>query len=304
MIRRLRDSDISALARLWRELRPDAMHSEHGLRHLVESFPERAEPEHWVADEDGVVAWAFAHRRWWRAGSNAYVWIGVLPDARGRGLGSELWVLAERHVWGLGAARVNADVVGDPAGERFLTERGFLRRRTVVISAVDPRSVDFGELEARRGCAAEDGYRLLPYAEVDLPALFRLDLEASADSPGEDEPHVLTFEEWSRDLLEQPDLTHEGSLVVTAGSEPVAYCALSIDPASRRGRNEGTGTARAHRGRGLATLAKLAQLRWAAEQGIERIIADNDEHNAPMLAISGRLGYAPFVERHGYVKEL
>jgi GNAT superfamily N-acetyltransferase len=106
VIRRLRDDDISQLARLWRELRPDAMHSERGLRHLVESFPERAEAAHWVGDEDGVAAWAFAHRRWWRAGSNAYVWVGVLPGARSRGLGGELWELAERHVTSVGVEQV------------------------------------------------------------------------------------------------------------------------------------------------------------------------------------------------------
>jgi RimJ/RimL family protein N-acetyltransferase len=304
VIRPLRGSDIPQLLPLWRALRPDAVHSERGLRHLVESFPERAQAGHWVADEDGVVAWAFAHRRWWRAGRNAYIWVGVQPEARRRGVGSELWGLAERHVAGLAVERVNADAVGDLEGEQFLRKRGFRQIRTDVISAVDVRSVDPGELAARRARAEAQGYRLASYAEADLPRLYRLDMEASDDEPGQDAPHELTFEEWRRDLLELPDLTHEGSLVVTAGDEPVAYCALSLDRESGRGRNEGTGTARAHRGRGLATLAKLAQLRWAAEQGIERIITDNDERNAPMLAVNRRLGYRPFVERHGFVKEL
>jgi RimJ/RimL family protein N-acetyltransferase len=49
---------------------------------------------------------------------------------------------------------------------------------------------------------------------------------------------------------------------------------------------------------------KLAQLGWAAENGIERIVTDNDERNAPMLAINRRLGYEPFTERRGYLKEL
>ena len=84
----------------------------------------------------------------------------------------------------------------------------------------------------------------------------------------------------------------------------MAYAALSTDPHTRRGRNEGTATAARHRGRGLATLAKLAQLRWAAENGIERIVTDNDERNAPMLATNSRLGYEPFTERRGYLKEL
>jgi len=69
VIRELRDDDIPQLAGLWRELRPDAVHSENGLRHLIASFPPRAEAAHWVAGEEGVVAWCFAHRRWRRASS-------------------------------------------------------------------------------------------------------------------------------------------------------------------------------------------------------------------------------------------
>jgi RimJ/RimL family protein N-acetyltransferase/N-acetylglutamate synthase-like GNAT family acetyltransferase len=304
LIRPLRDHDIPELAHLWRELRPDAVHSEQGLRHLVESFPPRAEAAHWIADDGAVVAWCFAHRRWRRASSNGYVWIGVLPEARRRGLGSELWELAGQHLSAVGVERVNADAVGDAEGERFLRRRGLVQRRTVVVSAADPCLVDPAELATRRERAELDGYRLLPYAEADLHSLYRLDMEAIDDEPGEEAPHELSFEEWRRDLLESPDLTHEGSFVVVASGEAVAHSGLSVDRGSRRGRNEGTGTAAAQRGRGLATLAKLAQLRWAAEQGIERVITDNDERNAPMLAINRRLGYVPFVERRGFVKEL
>ena len=85
-----------------------------------------------------------------------------------------------------------------------------------------------------------------------------------------------------------------------SAGEPVSYAALSVDPGTRRGRNEGTATDAAHRGRGLATLAKLAQLRWAAANGIDRVVTDNDERNGPMLAINRRLGYEPFTERRGY----
>jgi hypothetical protein len=60
------------------------MHSQKGLRHPVGSFPERARAAFWVAEDDGVVAWCFAHRRWHRATDNGYVWLGVLAAARGR----------------------------------------------------------------------------------------------------------------------------------------------------------------------------------------------------------------------------
>jgi GNAT superfamily N-acetyltransferase len=228
----------------------------------------------------------------------------VLPEARGCGLGSALWDAAERHLDAIGVARVNADAVGDAAGERFLTHRGFAHVRTVVISAVDPRRMDAAEVAGRRAAAGREGYRLVPYAEVDVDALYALELALSADEPGEDEPRQLSFDEWRQDLFEGPDMTLEGSFAVVADEGPVAYAALSVDAGTRRGRNEGTATAAAHRGRGLATLAKLAQLRWAAKNGIERVVTDNDEPNAPMLAVNRRLGYTPFTERRGYLKEL
>jgi len=37
VIRELRDEDIPAVARIWRDLRPDAMHSVNGLGHLLGS---------------------------------------------------------------------------------------------------------------------------------------------------------------------------------------------------------------------------------------------------------------------------
>jgi GNAT superfamily N-acetyltransferase len=305
VIRELRrEDDLPAVAQIWRDLRPDAMHSERGLRHLLDSFPPRADAAFWVAEDDGVVAWCFAHRRWHRATENGYVWLGVVPGARGHGLGGALWELAEEHLATVGVARINADVVGDERGTRFLQERGFAQIRTVVISAVEPRLVDVAELAARRTAAERAGYRLVPYAEVDAHALFVLELQLSADEPGEDKPRRLSFEEWRDDLFETPDLTHDGSFAVVAAERPVAYTALSVDPGTGRGRNEGTATAAAYRRRGLATLAKLEQLHWTKRNGIEWVVTDNDERNAPMLAINRRLGYEPFVERRGYLKEL
>jgi GNAT superfamily N-acetyltransferase len=133
VIRELRGGDLGAIARIWRELRPDAMHSEHGLQHLLASFPERAQRGSWVAEDGGVVGWAFAHRRWHRATDNGYVWLGVLAEARGRELGSALWEAAEGHLNEIGVARVNAYVAGDEDGERFLERRGFEQIRTVLI---------------------------------------------------------------------------------------------------------------------------------------------------------------------------
>jgi hypothetical protein len=62
VIRPLHSDDVGDLASLWRDLRPDAVHSPLGLRHLVVSFPERAQVGHWVAEEDGIGYEPFVER--------------------------------------------------------------------------------------------------------------------------------------------------------------------------------------------------------------------------------------------------
>jgi GNAT superfamily N-acetyltransferase len=93
------------------------------------------------------------------------------------------------------------------------------------------------------------------------------------------------------------------SALVLAAGRPVSIALLRVDLEGRQAHNDQTGTARGHRGRGLATLAKLATIRWAREHGIERIITDNSENNAAMLAINDRLGYRPFVDRRRWIRD-
>jgi GNAT superfamily N-acetyltransferase len=304
VIRPLQSDDYPGLVRLLRMLRADSIYTPAGMQHLIESMPERAANAAWVADEGGVAGWAWAHRRWQRRTNTAYAWVGVLPEARGRGIGRELWERAQRHVASLGVTAFFTDVVGDPAGERFVVGQGFTPSRTDVVSAVDVRAVDLAGLDELERRAATNGYRLTTIRQVDPHGLYRLDLALGDDTPGADAPHDVSFEEWSVELAHHPDLNWDASAAVLHDNEPVAECLLIVDEEGRRARNEGTGTLQGHRRRGLATLTKLAAIRWAAEHGIETIITDNDERNAGMLAINERLGYRPLVERRRWKKEL
>ncbi len=55
-----------------------------------------------------------------------------------------------------------------------------------------------------------------------------------------------------------------------------------------------TGTARAARGRGVATAIKRAMILWARDEaGLTALRTTNEERNAPMLAINRKLGYRP-----------
>ncbi len=70
-----------------------------------------------------------------------------------------------------------------------------------------------------------------------------------------------------------------------------------MDETTGRALNGGTGVSRPHRGRGLATLMKRHALAEAARLGVTRVITQNDEGNAAMLAVNARLGYTPFAKR-------
>ena len=60
---------------------------------------------------------------------------------------------------------------------------------------------------------------------------------------------------------------------------------------------------RAYRGRGLGLLVKQHSLARAAELGITSVVTQNDDTNAPMLAINRRLGYQPCGAGHSWVLE-
>jgi GNAT superfamily N-acetyltransferase len=229
----------------------------------------------------------------------------VLPEARGRGLGRALTGLVDAHVAALGVDSLFTNVVEDAAGETFARARGFRLDHVNRVSVLDPRTVHLGELPGRERRAAADGYEVVPLDAVgDERGLYALALESGDDMPGHSSPHSVSFEEWRDSLLGFPELHGGASAVVVAAGVPVALSLLSVDLESRRAHNDETGTARAHRRRGLATLAKLATIRWAREHGIEQILTDNAERNAGMLAINERLGYRPLISRQRWVRDV
>jgi GNAT superfamily N-acetyltransferase len=304
-IRELRSDDLGSVAALLRRVRADNLFTERGVRHDVEAEPDRADAARWVAEQGGIVGYAVVMRYWWRETNDAYAWVGVTPDARGRGVGRSLADLVDEHLDALGVDGVYTDVVQDPAGERFVRARGFEVDRIDRVSVLDPRTTDLSGLAHRVEHASLDGYVLTTLDAVrDLHALYELALEVGDDMPSMGAPHSISFEEWQASLLDFPDLHPAASAVVVHNERPVAFSLLSVDLESRRSRNEETGTARAHRRRGLATLAKLATIGWAREHGIESILTDNAEVNAGMLAINARLGYRPLIVRTRWVKRL
>jgi GNAT superfamily N-acetyltransferase len=297
VIRTFEERDADAAAKLIAENTP-WLQTAAGLRHREASLPPRARRRTWVVDVDGaVVGWGEGEFDWVAEQPDVgRVWVIVAPSHRRRGYGSELFGRAYAHVIEHGATEVRSWSFEE--SDSFLEARGFAKTRVERLSAVDPRTVDTSKLDATTDV------RIVPLAALQdrLPEIYTLFTEALADMPADHPETNLSYEEWLAETLGDPDLSHEGSAVVLVDDRPVAFSWVNVDHAHGVAEQQLTGTLRSYRRRGLARLAKLAVIRWCAEEGIARLATGNDSTNAGMLAINEQLGFRPFAFETEWVK--
>lgn len=305
MIRVFLDEDAQAAVEVLRASARDWLHSPASLLHRLASHPPRARQRAWVAEADGqVVGFARARLRWEVSErSLGWLWIGVRPEHRGQSLGGALYDLAATHLLASGAERIET-YTAEPAGRAFLEERGFQEQGGEPTLRLDLPDADVSELPALEQAKAAEGFRLAPLAEVldrprELHALYAV---ASEDVPEESAVDDIRYEEWIAECLEDPDLSREGSAVVLHGETPVAL-AFIVSDGEGRAANDMTGTLPEFRRRGLARLAKLATIRWAAENGVQWMLTANAEANTGMRALNESLGYRSAGTQAFYVRD-
>jgi GNAT superfamily N-acetyltransferase len=296
VIRELRKEDADAAAQLGLAVNPHRIETGELVWQRASKPPPRAHRRDWVAESNGkIVGHAYAGLECSApTPGKGRFWIGVHPKHRGRGIGAELYRAVEAHLHSGGAWRLRTWVDGDPAGERFVRQRGFELTSADRVADVDPRVVDLSRLPELES----SDFRLVSLAEAldRVAALFELCRAGEIDLPDD-------LVEWKWDELEHPNLTHEGSFVVLDGEQPVSLGFLTVDPVRRIGYNQLTATLPGYRRGGLALLVKLAMARWAADNGIERLLTENDRENAGMLALNDSLGYRPLYDQGSWVLE-
>ncbi|MFV2121822.1 GNAT family N-acetyltransferase, partial [Streptomyces sp. Act-28] len=134
------------------------------------------------------------------------------------------------------------------------------------------------------------GLRTAADFAADPRPLFAAGAEVTADEPSDVPVALEDYEEWLTDTWHDPLLDHALSSVVLVDGAVAAFTAAHTDGAERYVSGM-TGTVRAHRGRGFATLAKADSLRRARAAGYREAFTSNDSANAPMLAVNRRFGY-------------
>ncbi|MBA3788400.1 MAG: GNAT family N-acetyltransferase [Actinobacteria bacterium] len=283
--------DIAAAVPLLNEIDNTRVATEAGSRHRILNAPPHARRNWWAARDGGtLVGWGTAGIDHDTSARSGYVGVAVLESHRRRGIGTTLLERALAHL--VDSARIQAGAA--EAGRSFAKRHGFRHTHTRRVSGVDPRTVLTSELDSTRA-------RIASLLEVGPEQTFAVDAESVLDEPGDDVIDAVEYEQWVRDYWEHPDLDLALSQAAVADGRAVAVAYVIVDRESRRALNAYTGSLRAYRGRGFARLAKLAVMRRLAEVGVELVLTENDETNAPMLAINDRLGYRPIENRYAYV---
>jgi len=217
---------------------------------------------------------------------DASIDIGVVPQARGRGLGSELLRRLEGHARVHGWESLLASASTEE-GIEWLRRRGYEeidRQERVVLELADTPAATRVE--------GPSGVQLTDYASrPDLAgALHALIVEGLQDVPGslaEDVPTLETWLGWQRAPSRRPDFL----VIALDGGEPVGYAQLHVYP--RVGYHGFTVVARSDRGRGIARALKRELIRRATALGLERLLTNSNESNVAMRSLNAELGYRP-----------
>jgi GNAT superfamily N-acetyltransferase len=234
----------------------------------------------------------------------ADIFVFVVPSLRRHGFGKALFEQAESYAQELGARSVHSWADSE-SGNTFLEARGFRATGEERISALDPGQADLSSLPRLRSRLSEEGFHLVALGEVRdrVHELHRVYAASSADVPQDFREDDIRLDEWRRETLEHPQLSAEGSFVVVAQESPAALAFLEVDEPAGLAANEMTGTLPEFRRRGLARLAKLGTIQWAAQAGVGSVLTANDEANVAMVALNESLGYRPVLTETQYLRD-
>jgi GNAT superfamily N-acetyltransferase len=229
-----------------------------------------------------------------------YINVYVHPERTRRGAGALLARAAEEHLAGLGATRLFTWVLDEPGNRVFAERHGYRARRSAHFLRLDLANGTLPPLQN-----PPPGVELRTAADFadDPRPLFELDAHTLADEPSDIDREFTDDEAWLEETWRHPLLSLDLTSVVVADGRPAAFSAARTDGAARYG-TVMTGTARDHRGRGLAKLAKNASLHRARAAGFTEAFTGNDAGNDPMLAINKWFGYEICATEVQYAREL
>ncbi|MFI1940108.1 GNAT family N-acetyltransferase [Streptomyces purpureus] len=295
-------ADAAAVTRVRRAALPYLVTTPEALAFGAENAHPAAKYRLLVAERDGeVIGTAHAGIAYDSSEPGlGYVTPHVHPDHRGRGAGGLLLRTAEEHLAGEGATAVYAWALEESGSLEFARRRGYEPRRTAHFLRLDLAD---GPLPEPPALPAGVELRTAADFAADPRPLFEADAETTSDEPSDIAIDFDDYEDWLNHTWSSPLLDKELTTVVVVDGEVAAFTAAQTDGLTRYVSGM-TGTLRAHRGRGLAKIAKTDSLHRARAAGYTEAFTNNDAGNGAMLAINRWFGYSVCATEVRHVRTL
>ncbi|RGA07002.1 GNAT family N-acetyltransferase [Microbispora triticiradicis] len=266
--------------------------------------------ETWVARDGGEVVGGLILRLPAHDNTHlALLQVMTHPGRRREGIGGALLDHASARAHAEGRSVLVGEAPADGPGSAFADARGFSRATTETRLVLDLPAADWSGLELLRARAVRHatGYSLERWAGPTPADL--LDDMARLNEGMNDEPLgdlAMEDQRWNAERVRARDemLSRAGQRTYTviarhlSGGDPAGYTQLVMDAEQPEGwvRQSSTAVLKAHRGRRLGLVLKLANLMWlrACEPSAERVITWNSVENPHMLAINEAIGFTVF----------
>lgn len=271
------DADLAGWCEVWNAITPREPNAVEDVRRRLERQPERL---YLVAEDAGqIVGLGFAGPS--QSPLRTALAVRVLSEHRRRGIGSRLLERLLVYASELDPEWVSGMVSEDDAESvAWARGRGFEEYDRQLELARQVR-------EAEEQVSPPSGIEIVELGEENVEGAYAVAVECYPDMAATPPIPAPSFDEWREDELAGPV-----TFVALDLGRVVGYAAL-LDRIEGLAEHGMTAVVRSHRGRGIATALKHAQLRWASDHGYRELATWTQDGNAAMQAVNLKLGYRP-----------
>jgi GNAT superfamily N-acetyltransferase len=250
-----------------------------------------------VDDAGEILAYSELSRYGSRPPGQFSLWIIVHPECRRQRIGSRLYEHALRFARAQGMTELVGNIADDDeASQEFARSLGFEVERHGIRAYLDLETFPEGAfariLDSVRAAGIEFG-SLADMGDT-LRArrrVYELNRAISADIPGRGP--FWSFEEYLKLRFDRAWYRADGVTLAMDGEAWVGLNQVGIHAAEGFAFVEMTGVVAEYRGRKIGQALELMGIRCARRYGVGTLGTSIDAENAPMLAISRKLGYQP-----------
>jgi RimJ/RimL family protein N-acetyltransferase len=298
-IRAFEKDDLSNIWELTNLFRRNPISFERQLEMELEPPKEGVTRERFTAMIDSTTV---GFSSLWQHNNNFYAHIALTLEARGLGVGTELFVRLKQLALEWNAPKLQCEVSNlEPRDLRFLEYHNFKIREQMVLSQLTLTDFDEAKFQVLESQALAQSTHFVRLADCPDNAetrknLYQLVRQSVEDDPGF-EGEFETPEQFNEYIWKIYWDARDNWILAVDGSRFVAM-AGATPRESETWHAHLTGVARSHRGRGLAQMVKAKSTQLARDLGAKFIETSNDAKNVAMIAVNRKIGFVHVGDRY------